>query len=120
MSIWVKDGVPFKNPLRVNGRQIWNPSDEELIDAGYTQEEPAPPPPQTVFTKLKIRRAMRQLGIEDKLNTLLAASETFAADWADAQDIDLGDPVLLQALQMGDISAEEIEQIKNIIINAEE
>jgi hypothetical protein len=38
---------------------------------------------------LQIRRACRTLGIEDKLNALLKSNEIFAADWADAQNIDL-------------------------------
>jgi hypothetical protein len=42
-----------------------------------------------IFTKLQIRRACRALGLEEKLNTLLQSNEIFAADWTDAQDIDL-------------------------------
>lgn len=93
---------------------------------GHTQawfDEHTPPPPeppqQTVFSKLQIRRAMRALGIEAKLDALLAASHTFAADWADAQDIDLADLVLVEALAAGSITAEEIEEIKREIGGAE-
>ena len=86
-----------------------------------TEEELAPyrpkPPEQTVFSKLAIRRAMRTLGIEAKLDALLNASDTFRADWTDAQDIDLADPVLLDALASGGLTAQEIEQIKSTILN---
>lgn len=86
-----------------------------------TEEEIAPylpkPPEQTVFSKLAIRRAMRTLGIEAKLDALLNASDTFRADWTDAQDIDLADPVLLDALASGGLTAQEIEQIKSTILN---
>ena len=57
---------------------------------------------------------MRELGIETKLDGLLNASGQFRADWNDAQDIDLTDPVLIAALQAGSISAEEIAEIKRI------
>ena len=93
-----------------------------LAEHGFTdmsEEELAPyrpvPEPQTVFSKLSIRRAMRSLGIEAKLDALLNASGTFRADWTDAQEIDLADPVLTAALQTGGITAEEIEQIRTVI-----
>ena len=95
-----------------------------LTEHGFTdmtEEELAPympkPPEQTVFSKLAIRRAMRTLGIEAKLDALLKASDTFRADWTDAQEIDFADPVLLQALASGGLTEPEIEQIKTIITN---
>jgi len=84
-----------------------------------SEEELAPyrpqPPEQTVFSKLAIRRAMRNLGIEEKLNALLDASDTFRADWTDAQEIDLADPVLTAALSTGGITDSEIARIKAAI-----
>ena len=58
---------------------------------------------------------MRTLGIEAKLDALLNASDTFRADWTDAQEIDLADPVLLQALASGGLTDSEISQIKSTI-----
>lgn len=69
------------------------------------------------FTKLEIRRACRQLNIENKLDLLLNSSETFKNDWQDAQIIDLSDTVLLQALQLGNFTTEEIDKIKETIKN---
>ena len=88
-------------------------SDEDL--APYRPK----PSEQTVFSKLAVRRAMRTLGIEAKLDALLNASDTFRADWTDAQEIDLADPVLTAALSTGGISAEEISQIKALITSPE-
>ena len=84
-------------------------TEEEI--ASYRPE----PPEQTVFSKLAVRRAMRGLGIESKLNALLESSDIFRADWTDAQEIDLADPVLAAALQMGGISEDEIQQIRTVI-----
>lgn len=92
----------------------WRNRTKAEIEAWKTEHPDQPPPEQTVFTKLKIRRAMRELDIEAKLDGLLNASAQFRADWTDAQDIDLTDPVLLSALQSGSISAEEIAEIKRI------
>jgi len=87
---------------------------EEHNQAWFDEHTPPPPepPPQTVFTKLAIRRAMRSLGIEAKLDALLAASEDFKKDWNDAQEIDFTDPVLVKALAVGSITPEEIEAIR--------
>lgn len=94
---------------------VWNTAQgkENRVVDGVLVSTPIVPPEKTVFTKLAIRRACRTLGLEGKLNALLASSDVFRADWTDAQDIDLADPVLLQALQAGTFSEEEINSIKN-------
>lgn len=106
------------NHINVDLDPIW------LAEHGFrdmTEEELAPyqpkPPEQTVFTKLAIRRAMRALGIEGKLDALLNASSVFRADWTDAVEIDLADPVLLRALASGGLTEYEIEQVKVTISN---
>ena len=88
--------------------------------AAWKEAHPAPEPPrQTVFSKLAIRRAMRSLGIEAKLDALLSSSDTFRADWTDTQEIDLSDPVLMEALASGGgITADDIEAVRNAITGA--
>ena len=109
----------------------FNSSPELMNQYGFTlteaeaeewrKQHPQPPPPeQTIYSKLAIRRAMRELGIEEKLDGLLNASAQFRADWTDAQDIDLSDPVLIAALQAGSITAEEIAAVKRIMNGANE
>ena len=85
-------------------------SDEEL--AQYTT---AAVPAQTIFTKLQIRRAMRALEMEPVLDAILESNATFAADWADAQEIDLADPVFASAVAAG-ITEEQIAAIKTKIL----
>ena len=65
------------------------------------------------YSKLQIRRACRALGIEYRLNGILNTNALFKADWNDATEIDLSDPILLQALQGGAFTPDEIEDIKN-------
>lgn len=97
------------------GWRDWTDAEIEAWHQAYPDPEP---PPQTVFTKLQIRRAMRSLNIENKLDTLLEASDIFRKDWTDAQEIDLADPVLIEALATGGITDEEIAAIRNAIVNA--
>ncbi len=102
-----------RNPEAMTANGWPDRTDEEI--AAWKEAHPEPEPPgRTIYSKLAIRRAMRELGIEEKLDNLLNASAQFRADWQDAQDIDLADPVLLSALKSGTVTAEEIAQIKQI------
>lgn len=120
MTYYNADGIAAPRAVKIekDGHMVWlmNPAADPAWreEHGYTLTErpPMPPIPQTIYTKLQIRRAMRSLGIEERLDALLASSATFAADWADAQEIDLADPVLMDALAAGGITDAEIEQIR--------
>ena len=45
-DLWIKDGVPFRNPLIVDDRAIYNPTPEELTAAGYSIYVPPAPEPE--------------------------------------------------------------------------
>lgn len=120
-GIMAADPDPFNDgEFILPGHSTWIAPPEEqtgynrVWNAERGQWEYEAIPEQTVFTKLSIRRAMRELGIEAKLDGLLNASAEFRADWTDAQEIDLADPVLLAALESGTVTAEEIADIKRI------
>ena len=86
------------------------------IKNGQIVEKIIPPPePQTVFTKLQIRRAMRQLGIEDQLNAILSGNFQFQSDWNDAQEIDLNDSLIQDAIEEGLITQEMIDAIREVL-----
>ena len=86
------------------------------IKNGQIVEKVFPPPqPRSVFTKLQIRRAMRQLGIEDQLNAILSGNLQFKSDWNDAQDIDLNDSMIQDAISEGLITQEMIEAIREVL-----
>ncbi len=63
----------------------------------------------TKFTKLQIRRAMRELSIESTLDALLNSDATFRADWLDAQEIDLADPLTVQALSSVSVDIDAVK-----------
>jgi hypothetical protein len=86
---------------------------DAALDAQTATQEPAPTPGRTIYTKLAIRRAMRSLGIESQLDALLDSSSMFRADWTDATEIDLADPVLLQALAGASIDVDAIKGAMN-------
>lgn len=95
---YIANGEGVEIPPENNGTDAWA-AYQAWLDAGNTPAPYVPPPaPPEEFSKLDIRRAMRRLGIEDRLDALLAASAMFEHDWADSQAIVLTDPVTQQAL----------------------
>ena len=73
------------------------------------------PVEKNIFSKLAIRRACRELKLEDKLNALLNGNVYFAADWADANEINLADAVLIEALKQGTFTDDDIKKIKEVL-----
>ena len=64
-----------------------------------------------IFTKLAIRRACRNLGLESKLDALLASNELFKKDWDDAQEINLADSITSQALRTNAFTDAEYDAV---------
>lgn len=110
MGNWVKDGVPFRNPLLVGSAAVFNPSAEQLLAAGYVRVDAPVRRPQSVFTKLQIRRALRALNQESLLDSALE-NEAFRKDWNDAQEINLEDEVFKQALAAQGVSERQMRQV---------
>lgn len=67
------------------------------------------------YSKLQIRRACRALNLQDKLNKLINADEQFAADWADATQIDLDDVMFIKAIEVGLFEQQQIDVVKKHI-----
>ena len=88
------------NPILANG--VVREKTQAELDAGVLASKLA----VNKFPRLAIRRAMRELGVEDNLDTLLA-NPAFGKDWADATEIDLSDVITAQAITAygGDIDA---------------
>lgn len=87
----------------------------EIKDGKIVERQPQPAPQKTVFSKLQIRRACRALGIEDKLNRLIEYNENFYRDWHDAEEIDLTDSMIQQAIEAQILTQEQINQIKDFL-----
>lgn len=67
---------------------------------------------QTVFNKLEIRRKLRQAGLQQDLDNLLASYPQFKKDWQDAVEIDLEEQTIANAIQAGLITQEMIDAIR--------
>ena len=63
---------------------------------------------QSIYKKLNIRRAMRELGLESVLNTFLQ-NEQFKTDWDDATEINLDDAMVQSALQSASLDVNQIK-----------
>lgn len=69
---------------------------------------------QTVFNKLEIRRKLRQAGLQQDLDNLLASYPQFKKDWQDAVEIDLEEQTIASAIQAGLITQEMIDAIRGV------
>lgn len=87
----------------------------EIKNGQIVEKQPQPTPQKTIFTKLQIRRACRALDLQKKLDLLLSSNQQFYDDWHDAQQIDLNDELMQQAVQMGAFTTAEIQSIKDAI-----
>lgn len=65
-----------------------------------------------VYSKLKIRRALRNLGKQEILDKALRnRNSVFAKDWADSNEIDLDDDIFKRALKQFEITEETLTQV---------
>ena len=88
------------------------PASNYIVVNGQIIPRPIPEPVQnTIFTKLQIRRAMRKLNIEYKLDDLLSDCIEFKIEWNDAVEIDINDPMIQLVVDKGFITQEEFDAI---------
>jgi hypothetical protein len=84
--------------------------------AGLDEPQASPDILYTIdVSKLSLRRALRQRGLEGALNTVLAANPPAKADWDDATILRTDDPLLVAAMpalcQQAGISAEQAQAL---------
>ena len=103
-QVSIHDGVKYFNPDRA---QISPDADEEQFKTAAARKKALA---VNVFSKLKIRRAMRALGQEQVLDDLLAGNDEFARDWADSDEgIDLADDSVDTAVKAANIDVDTIK-----------
>ena len=68
---------------------------------------------RTKFTKLNIRRCLRKAGKEAELDKAIMKNLQFRKDWEDAQEIDLNDEMIKEAIKNNIISEDIISLIQN-------
>ena len=99
---WYEGNIPDSKCLK------WDET-QQLIIVDSDQEK-AVLDQMVHLPKLDIRRAMRDLGLETQLNTLLSYSEVFRNDWNDSELINTDDPIFIQALAMSEIKIDDIKR----------
>lgn len=87
---------------------------QQIIDG--TQLGEPPPRKARRISKLKLRRALRDAGLESLLDGFLANNPTAAADWNDSQLLMVADPLLAESLPLFAAAAGmTIEQISDLL-----
>lgn len=118
MAIWMKNDMIAPSKMKVQGGKLFGVTEKQLEEMGFEEVEetlPAAPAeeiiPRTIFTKLEIRRALRRLGLEERLDEILDSNPQLKHDWTDAQEIDINDEGLQEAMQNGFISRELFDEV---------
>ena len=86
--MWKKGDIIFSGWLLLDGQRIFNPSDEQLIAAGYTWIDPVPVEIQEKYSTLKIIRALGDdwESYRKQLESAGYLDQFFAANYLAADD----------------------------------
>ena len=118
------------NRLAMYNRLVAAGQEQAAIDRGIVPTAQEKILAQSKFLKLDIRRAMRDMVIsqtrvaalvygepdtvttvtnESVLDAILASNEVMQKDWQDSTEINLNDPLVIQALSAGNIDANAVK-----------
>lgn len=104
--MWMKNNKPLRGALVYDGKQIFNPSDEQIKAAGYEWVEPSVPVMKKKYSTLKIIRTLGDdwEGYRTRLEVAGVLDQFFAANYL-AED----DPVFVAFL------SEVPEDVKSLL-----
>lgn len=117
--MWIKGTEIYTSSIVYDGYRIFNPSDEQLIAAGYVWQEPTPDPREWVDKELFVN-AVYALVPAEAIPAALADAETAKAaivgmahlTTAAAPDnrIDISDPRVAQWLAISGVTVADVKQ----------
>ncbi len=124
--MWIKENVPYNGSnIVIEGKRVFNPTAEQLQQAGYNWLEPATDNREWVDKELFVN-AVYELVPAEAIPTALAEAETakaaiagmalFATGAAPGNIIDISDPRVEQWLAIGGIT---VAQVKSKIQEAQ-
>jgi hypothetical protein len=73
------------------------------------------------ISKLKLRRTLRDMGMEGLLDSFLASDPQIASDWNDAMILSINDPILVNSIPLfSSVAGIPEDQIMNILITCKD
>lgn len=117
--MWMRDNEPYNGSNIVyNGKRIFNPSEDQLKEAGYVWVEPTPDTREWVNKELFVN-AVYALVPAEAIPAVLADAETAAAVIANmalmttaaapGNSIDIADPRVEQWLAISGVTVEQVK-----------
>ena len=79
MKQFIKDGQIAGDSVIINGRQIFNPTEDMLIEAGYTEYVPEPYTPEPIPQTNEDIRRMREDAYRMRSDSLFIAYNKYLA-----------------------------------------
>lgn len=125
--MWKKDNKVYDGSIVLNGYRIFNPTDRQLLDAGYVWVEPEVDPREWVDKELFVN-AVYALVPAEAIPAALAEAETAKAAItgmallttaaAPGNQIDISDPRVAQWLAVSGVTVEDVKQkMMELVVN---
>lgn len=117
--MWIKGNEVFDGSIVYNGRRVINPSDAQLIEAGYTWSEPVQDTREWVDKEVFVN-AVYSLVPAEVIPTVLADPKTaksaiasmvlLTTAAAPGNMVDIDDPRVAQWLSVSGVTVDEVKQ----------
>lgn len=126
--MWIKENVPYNGSnIVIEGKRVFNPTAEQLQQAGYNWLEPATDNREWVDKELFVN-AVYELVPAEAIPTALAEAETakaaiagiglFATGAAPGNSIDISDPRVEQWLGISGVTVEDVKvKMRELAVN---
>lgn len=117
--MWIKDNEVFTGSIVYNGHRVINPSDAQLIEAGYTWSEPVQDTREWVDKEVFVN-AVYSLVPAEVIPAVLADPKTAKSAIANmvllttaaapGNMVDIADPRVTQWLSISGVTVDEVKQ----------
>jgi hypothetical protein len=117
--MWIKGKNVYTGSIILHGFRIFNPSDKQLIEAGYVWKEPEVDNREWVDKELFVN-AVYELVPAEAIPAALAEAKTakaaiagmalFATGAAPGNSVDISDPRVAQWLAVGGVTVDEVKE----------
>lgn len=126
--MWIKDGKLYRSSIVLDGRVIYNPTEDQLIAAGYEKVDPTPDTREWVDKELFIRAAYALVPAET-IPAVLADPETaksaitgmtlLTTAAAPGNLLDISDPRVAEWLQPSGVTVDQVREAMAWIMGGE-
>lgn len=126
--MWIKDGKLYRSSIVLDGRVIYNPTEDQLIAAGYEQVIPVPDTREWVDKELFIKAAYALVPAEsipevlsnpETAKSAIASMTLLTTAAAPGNMIDISDPRVAEWLALSGVTVDQVREAMAWIMGGE-